>query len=134
MLCAKPISPRCTEIKKGAEAPLNLFQFVHHFGKSLWVVHGQVGKDFPVKVDAGCLQLAHQLRVGHAVESCASIDALNPQAAEVALLGFPVAVSITQAFFDRVLGDGPNIFLSPKKSFGKFEHPLALGAGCYMIH
>ncbi len=62
------------------------------------------------------------------------VDPLNPQAAEVALLGFAVAVGIHETFFDRVFGDGPNIFLSPKESFGEFEHPFAPGAGCNVIH
>lgn len=68
------------------------------------------------------------------MESCSCVDALDPQCAEVALFCLAIAVSVYKTFFDRVLSDGPNIFLSPKETFGEFEHPLALGAGCYVIH
>lgn len=120
--------------KKGAGAPSCLLQFVDHLRERIRVIHGQVGEHLAVQVDPGFFQFSHELGIRHSVETCTGVDTLDPQGTEVALLGFAIAVGIDETFFDRVLGDGPNIFLSSKESFGKFEHPFAPGAGCYVVH
>src|SRR3954471_23569914 len=61
---------------------------------------GEVGQDLAVDLDAGLLDAVHELRIGEAVLAHAGIDALDPQTAEIALLGAAVAIRILQAFFD----------------------------------
>src|SRR4051812_11643575 len=72
---------------------------------------GQVREHLAVDLDAGLLDAVHELRVGETVLTHAGIDALDPQAAEIALLGAAVAIRILQALldlFDRdpVIGAG----------------------------
>src|SRR3954470_18406285 len=72
---------------------------------------GKIGQDLAVDLDAGLLDAVHELRVGETVLTHAGIDALDPQAAEIALLGAAVAIRILQALldlFDRdpVIGAG----------------------------
>ena len=67
------------------------------------LVHSQVGKDLAVDLDASLVDGTHQLRVAHAFETSGSVDTLNPQGAEVALLVLTIAVSVGQTLLPSVL-------------------------------
>ena len=56
---------------------------------------GEVSQNLAVHVDAGQLQAVDEAGVGQAVQTHAGVDALNPQAAEIALLIAPVAIGVT---------------------------------------
>ena len=50
------------------------------------VVHGEVGEDLAVDLDAGLVQPVDHAAVGQAVHAGRGVDARDPQRAEVALL------------------------------------------------
>jgi hypothetical protein len=108
---------------------LNLFYRIHHSGKSLGVVHGEVGQYLAVEVNPVLGEFAHKYGVAHAMHAGTGIDTLNPQGAERAATGTAVAVSVGPAFFELVFSYRPHIFFAAKISFGHFHHALALCAG-----
>ena len=55
-------------------------------GKAGGVLHGDVGQDLAVQLDAGLLQSVDELRVAGAVQLGGGGDADDPQRAELALL------------------------------------------------
>ena len=120
---------------RGAFRPLFLLlYFLDHRFKSSGVVHRQIREHFAVQVDTGLLEFAHQLGVRHAVETCTGIDTSNPQGAEISFLGFAIAVSVNEAFFNRVFGYRPNIFFTTKETFGQFQNALSSCAGCNTVY
>ena len=101
------------------------FDLIHHGLEGFGVVHREVSEDLAVEFDARLGQLTHECAVGHAVLACTCIDALNPQAAELTLAELSSDVSVLEAFFDRVLGDRPNVLPGTVVPFGHFEDLLA---------
>src|SRR5262249_27156552 len=67
---------------------------LHESANALGVVDGDVGEDLPVHVDLGLLQAIHQLRVAHALLPGGGVDPCDPEPAEIALAGAPVAVGV----------------------------------------
>src|SRR3981189_3098181 len=66
-------------------------------GKSaegLGIARGDGGQDLAVQLDAGQLEAVDERAVGHAVQARGGVDALDPQAAEVALAVAAVAVGV----------------------------------------
>src|SRR4051812_32601110 len=67
--------------------------FLGSLGKSaerLWIVDRDVGQHLAVQLDAALAQAGHELAVGDALAPCRSVDADDPERAEVALAGPPV--------------------------------------------
>ena len=78
---------------------------LEHFGS----VHGQVGEHLAVDFDTSLVDAAHELAVVQSFEACGSVDTLNPQSAEIALLSLAVAIGIGETLFPGVLGNGPHV-------------------------
>jgi large subunit ribosomal protein L20 len=68
------------------------------------VVHGQVGQDLAVDLDACQLQTLDQAVVGHPVSAGRRVDTRDPQLAEVALAVLAVAVGILHRVQHLLLG------------------------------
>ena len=77
--------------------------------ESLRIIHSEVSKDLTVKTDILLCQLAHELRISDTVLTCGSIDSLDPESAEIALVGLAVTISIGETFLVGVLGYGPDV-------------------------
>ena len=67
--------------------------------------HRQIGHDLAVDLDPGLEDAVHELRVGQAMLAGRGVDALDPQAAERALLVAPVAIGVLQALLDLLDAD-----------------------------
>src|SRR5713101_6422343 len=102
------------------------------------VLHRDVREDFAVERDACGFQAVNQLAVGQAVQPRGGADALDPQAAILALLGAAVAESIAIGAIGRFLGGLIQLALGEEKAFGPLEILLApspaLGAAFYACH
>ena len=73
-------------------------------------------------------------RVAHTLQACGSVDTLNPQRTEVALLGAAVAVSVCETLLPSVLGYGPNVLACAEITAGKLKYSLPLCSRSYMIY
>ena len=104
----------------------NLLGFGNDGLEGLGIVDGEVGEHLAVDFDAGLVEAAHQLRVREAFEAGGSVDALNPQCAEVALLVAAVAEGVGQTFLPSVLGNGPDILAGTVVTAGELEDSLTL--------
>ena len=69
-------------------------------GERLGLADREVGQHLAVELDARPLQPVDELRIGQAVLAHAGVDALDPQAAEIALLVAPVAIGVAQRLLD----------------------------------
>ena len=95
----------------------------------LGVVHREVGEHFAVQADVLLRELSHELGIGDASLTAGSVDSLDPQSAEIALLGFAVTVSVGKTFLVGVLRNRPNISSRQEVSFGLLEDLLAARPG-----
>ena len=76
----------------------DLLHLFHDGLEGFGIVHGEVGEHLAVDLDTSLGELAHQDTVAHALQTSGSIDTLDPQAAEVALLVATITVGIVQTF------------------------------------
>ena len=105
-----------------------LFYFCYDSLESLGVVHCEVGEHLTVDFDASLVQATHELRVGKTLKTGGSVDTLNPQGAEVALLVAAIAESIGKTLFPSVLGNGPHVFAGTVITAGEFKNSLTLSS------
>ena len=78
------------------------------------LVDSEIGKYLAVDDDSRFLQRAHELAVTQSFQACGSVDALDPQSAEVTFLVSTVTVSILQTFLPCVLGNCPDVCTATK--------------------
>ena len=87
--------PRPSVMVKFLPAHSKLFYRIDDSLKCLRVVHSKVCKHFTVKTDVLLCEFTHKLRISDAVLTCSSIDSLNPESAEIALLVPTVTVCVS---------------------------------------
>ena len=103
-----------------------LFSLFYDGFEGLGVVHGEVSEYLAVDFDACRVETTHELGVREAFEACGSVDTLDPEGAEVALLVATVAEGVGQTFFPGVFGNGPNVLAGTIVTAGEFENSLTL--------
>ena len=111
--------------KRFLPATFQLFYRINDSFESLRIVHSEVCKNLAVETDILLCELTHKLRVGHTVLACGCIDTLNPEGAEIALLGSAVAISIGQTLLIGVLCYGPDVLSGEEISASLLENLLA---------
>ena len=78
------------------------------------LVDSEIGKHLAVDDDTCFLQRTHKLAVAKSLQTCGSVDTLDPQRAEVAFLVSTVTESILQTFLPCVLGNCPYVCTATK--------------------
>ena len=96
------------------ETLIVLFHLLNNGFEGFGIVDSQVGKGLAIDVDISFMEFAHQSGVAQTFETGCSIDALNPQSAEITLLVAPIAESIGETLLPSVLGNGPHVLACPK--------------------
>jgi hypothetical protein len=94
-------------------------------------VHRDVGQDLPVEVDVRKLEGVDELAVGQAFRADRSVNALDPESAEVPLLNLAVAVGVLACLFDCLAGDTDRVLATAVIALRIVEDPLVLGARGY---
>ena len=82
------------------------------------IVYCEVCKNLAVNLDACLVESTHQRRITHVLKTCGSIDTLNPQRTERALLVAAVTGSICQTLLPRIFCSCPNILPCSEISTG----------------
>src|SRR5829696_2223532 len=77
---------------------------LHQGGEGGRLVHGELGQDTTVQLDAGQLEALHEPVVGHVVEAGRGVDPGDPQLAEVTLARLAVAVGVRRGVENLLLG------------------------------
>ena len=103
---------------------IRLLYFSNDGLESLGVVQSQVGENLAVDLDTSLSQLTHQYGIAHTLLTSGSIDTLNPQGAEGALLVLTIAIGVGQTFLPSVLGYCPNILAGSKIAAGELKNSL----------
>ena len=106
-----------------------LLHLVHDGLEGIVVVHGEVGEGLAVDGDACLVDGTHQLAVRHAFHAGSGVDTLNPESAEIALLGPSVTVSVGKTFLIGVLCNGPDVLSGEEITAGSLENLLAARPG-----
>ena len=73
-------------------------------------------------------------RVRKVLHACGSVDTLNPQCAEVALLVLTVTISIGQTLLPSVLGNGPDVLACSEITSCKFKNLFTFCSWCNVIY
>src|SRR3954454_25258158 len=103
-------------------------------GKSaerLSVADGDVGQHVAVELDLGQAQTMHQLAVAHALLAGGGVDAVDPQAAELALAVLAVAVRVGAGLEQLLLRALVARVLLAAVALGPLERRAALLARVY---
>src|SRR5260221_7604641 len=69
------------------------------------LAHGQIGHHLAVDFDSGLEDAVHELRVGQAMLAGRSVDALDPEPTERALLVAAIAIGVLKALLDLLDAD-----------------------------
>ena len=107
----------------------NLFYRVYDSLESGGIVHREVSENLAVQADVLLGETTHELGIGEAVLTCGSVDTLDPEGAELSLLGFTVTVSIGETFLIGVLCYRPNIPAGQEIAASLLENLLAARPG-----
>src|SRR4051794_37735063 len=94
--------------------------------EGLGVADGDVGEHLAVELDLGELQTVHELAVGEALLARRGVDALDPQAAELALAVLAVAVGVRARLEELLLRALVARVLLAPVPLGPLEHRPAL--------
>src|SRR3954466_407810 len=94
--------------------------------EGLGVAHGDVGQHLAVELDLRKLQAVHELAVGEALLARRGVDALDPQAAELALAVLAVAVGVGARLEELLLRALVARVLLAAVALGPLEHRPAL--------
>ncbi len=78
-------------------------------GEGGLIMHGKIGEDLAVHLDPGLGQAVNKSAIGQAEVTGRGVDALDPQGAEIPLLGAPVAIGILVGLLDRLHRDAENV-------------------------
>src|SRR5690606_16929880 len=97
----------------------------------LRLVDREVGKNLTVDLDASLVQAVNEAAVGQAVLTDSSIDALDPQSAEIALAILPVAICVLKRLLNRLLGDADGVLATAVETLGLGKNLLVLSVGGY---
>ena len=94
-------------------------------------MHGQIGQNFAVHLDAGECQAVDEFRVAQIRidDAHRSVDPLDPQGAEVALAGLTVAGGVLVGLVDRLGGGAEVARARGVIAFRLFQHLLVRGVG-----
>src|SRR6056297_2333370 len=114
----------------GRSGQLGLGFLGQRFERDL-VVDGQFGQHLAIDADLGLLQAVDEAAVGHAVFTGRSVDALNPQAAEIALLLATIPICILPGLDDRLLGNPEHLAAGAVITFRPAQHLAVATAGDY---
>ena len=111
-----------------------LLHLIHDSLESLRIVYSEVSEHLTVDLNACLVESTHQSRVAHVLQTCSSINTLNPQRTEVALFVATVTISIGQTFLPGVLCYRPNILSCTKVTLGKLKNTSSFFFFFYVIN
>ena len=97
----------------------SILDFVNNCLESLRVIHAEVSEDLAVDIDAVGVEQTHELRIAETLKTGGSIDTLDPESAEVALLRTTIAECISQTFLPGILSNGPHILAGTNVTSGE---------------
>src|SRR5438552_13677020 len=86
----------------------------------------KIGKNLAVNLYAGLVKPVNKSAIGEAQFAGGRIDALDPQGAEIALLGAAVTVGILSGLFDGLHGNAENIFAAAEIAL-RLAHDFFVG-------
>ena len=97
------------------------------------VMHNEIGEDLAIHFNVRGFETFNEAAVGKLLGAGASTNTLNPQAAELTLTLFTVAVLVETRFTDGVLGVSVEFGAEAAKSFGTFKNALPTFAAGWAI-
>ena len=103
----------------------SLLHLVNDGLESLRIVDSEVSENLAVDLDACLVESTHQLAVAHVRETSGSVDTLNPQSAEVALVT-TVTISVGKTLLPSVLSYCPDILASSAVTFCELQNSCSL--------
>ena len=133
---AQPDDRLCSSVcykEPGNDVPCSLLHLSYDGLECLGVIDSEVSKNLAVDLDATLVQQTHQLRVAQTLEAGSSVDTLDPESAEVALLVTAVTEGVGETLLPSVLGNGPYVLAGTEVTASEFEDALTLCSGGYVI-
>lgn len=128
---AQPDDRLCSSVcykEPGNDVPCSLLHLSYDGLECLGVIDSEVSKNLAVDLDATLVQQTHQLRVAQTLEAGSSVDTLDPESAEVALLVTAVTEGVGETLLPSILGNGPYVLAGTKITSGQTQDFLSLSS------
>src|SRR6187402_3342447 len=122
--CSRPSAISLTAFDTLSNSRCRLAGQVGQLLEGRRIMHGQVGQNLAVQIDARILQSAHEARIGGAVVAAGSIDALNPQATKVALAQLAASVGVNPALVEAMQSLLKAVLAAAVKTLGLLDNSL----------
>ena len=104
----------------------DLLYLVNNSLESLWVVNSEVSEYLAINLDTSLVKSTHKCRVAHVLKTSSSVDTLNPQCTECALLVTTIAVCVCETLFPSVLRYCLNILSCTIVTLGELQDSCSL--------
>ncbi len=98
-----------------------LFHFLDKFSEDFWVLDSHLREDFTIKSDTFFFLHVDESSVGKSMKTKSVVEADDPEATEVTLLGTTVTVSVFTSLNDSFLSCTEQVFASPTETFSLLE-------------
>lgn len=95
--------------------------------EGLRLLDSEIGKYFPVNLDARELEAVNKSPINEAVLTHAGVYALNPQCAEIAFPVLAIAIAILPGFFNSLDGGTEGILPASVIAFRSFDYLAVTG-------
>ncbi len=113
-------------LESGSDGSFDLFEQVREGGR---LVERQVGQNLPVEPDAQLFQPGNETAVADSLRPASRIDSLDPEAAELTLVGFSVAIGVGESLFNGMASRAVEARASAPVSFGQIKYLFSAGPG-----
>ena len=104
----------------------NLLYLLYNSLESFRVVNSEVCKHLTVNLDTCLVESSHKCRIAHILKTSCSVNTLNPQCAECALLITTIAICVCEALLPSVLRYCPNILSCTIVTLGELQDSCSL--------
>lgn len=116
--------------KKGLSVECSL-RLGHQSLEGFGFAYSDVGQNFTVEFNTSLFEAIHELRVAQTIFTGTGVDALDPQAAELALFDAAVAIGILHAFFNGLHCGAESILAAAAVTLGSINNLAVTGVRCH---
>jgi hypothetical protein len=102
---------------------------LHQGLERLRLANGEIGEHLAVDLDPRPVDAVDELGVSEPVLARAGVDALNPEPAEAAFAGAPVAIGVLEPLLDALDGDAKDVLAAAAIAFRRGDDLLVPSVG-----
>jgi hypothetical protein len=91
--------------------------------KTGFVIHGDVGENFPIEFNPSDFKSMYESTIGESVQSGGGVNSCDPESPKIAFACASVCVSVVPSLFDGFCSGALEVVSSATVTFGMFQYP-----------